>query len=77
MSGTSQKICHNFGGGKLFGGTVPPNKKLFGGTVPPNKKLFGGTVPPNKILFGGTVPPSKNYLVQLSQKLKCHRFTKY
>ena len=42
-------------GGKLFGGTVPPNKKLFGGTVPPNKKLFGGTVPPNKILFGGTV----------------------
>ena len=38
--------------GKLFGGTVPPNKKLFGGTVPPNKKLFGGTVPPNKILFG-------------------------
>ena len=41
--------------GKLFGGTVPPNKKLFGGTVPPNKKLFGGTVPPNKILFGGTL----------------------
>ena len=45
--------------GKLFGGTLPPNKKLFGGTLPPNKILFGGTVPPSKKLFGGTIPEIK------------------
>ena len=33
-----------FFGGKLFGGTVPPNNTLFGGTVPPNSTLFGGTL---------------------------------
>ena len=32
-------------GGRLFGGTVPPNNFLFGGTVQPNDFLFGGTCP--------------------------------
>ena len=51
--------------GKLFGGTVPPNKTLFGGTVPPNNTLFGGTVPPNSTLFGGTPDFDKPYFISM------------
>ena len=48
--------------GKLFGGTVPPNKTLFGGNILPNNTLFGGTVQPNSTLIGGTSDSEKYIL---------------